>query len=189
MNYLSVIRIPFQKDKIFTFFHDLERLFRLNPQWAVLSIEGDLSTSKGTQFILNIRYDRTEQEIKYTAKIEEFIDGELLTIRLHSDIMPRTFSITVKDEGIASVIEYEETSDKDLCIEEKREINLWIKSIANYIMIQEKKSLFSKALKYFFDKIWLKMSPLGRRIVLIILFIESLALVFFFFILIYLLIF
>lgn len=189
MSYVSAIRIPFERQKAFSFFHNIERLFRLNPQWAVLSIEGDLTFKRGMQFILNIRYDRSEQEVKYTAKLEEFIEGELLTIRLHSDTVSRILSITLRDEGNATVIEYKESSDEDISIEEKREINLWIRSIANYIMIQEKKSLFSKLWKWFLDKIWLKMTPMGRRVVLIIIFIESIALVFFFFLLIYLLIF
>lgn len=189
MGYLSSIRIPFQKDRVFPFFNDIERLLRLNPQWAVLSIEGDLTPEKGVQFTVSIRYDRSEKEIKYIAKVEEFILGELLTIRLDADVMSRVFSMTVRDEGGASVIEYNETSGGEPSVEEKREIHMWLRSIANYITIQEKKTLFSRAWKWFLDKIWLKMSPMGRRVALIIIFTELIAFVFFMLLLIYLLIF
>lgn len=189
MLYSSSIRIPFQRDRIFHFFNDIERLLRLNPQWAVLSVEGDLTPVKGLQFTVNIRYDRSEKEIKYAARIEEFIKGELLTIQLYADVMSRVFSMTVRDEGASSLVEYTEASDREPSVEEKREINLWLRSIANYIIIQEKKTLFSKAWKWFLDKIWLNMSPTGRRIVLIIIFTELLAFVFFIMLLIYLLIF
>lgn len=189
MVYSSSIRIPFQRDRVFPFFNDIERLLRLNPQWAVLSVEGDLTPMKGIQFTVNIRYDRSEKEIKYTARIAEFVEGDFLTIRLDADVMSRVFSMTVRDEGASSIIEYNESSGEELSVEEKREINLWLQSIANYIKVQEKKTLFSKAWKWVLDKIWLKMSPTGRRIVLIIIFMELLAFVFFIMLLIYLLIF
>ena len=189
MAYSGSIRIPLQRDRVYPFFNDIERLLRLNPQWAVLSAEGDLTPAKGAQFAVNVRYDRSDKEIKYTARIEEFIEGELLIIRLDADVMPRVFSVTIRDEGASSIIEYNEAGSEEFSLEEKRELNLWLRSIANYIIIQQKKTLFSKAWKWFLDKIWLKMSPTGRRIVLIIIFTELLAFVFFIMLLIYLLIF
>jgi len=47
-----------------------------------------------------------------------------LTIRLDADMMSRFFSFAISDEGNASVIRYDETSGRDLTVEEKREINL-----------------------------------------------------------------
>lgn len=174
---------------MFLFFNNIERLLRLNPQWGVLSIQGDLTAAKGSQFVINVLYDRSEKEIKYDAKIEEYIEGELITIRLDADFMSRFFSFTVIDDGDASVIKYNETGSGEPQVEKKREIFLWLRSIANYITIQEKKTLFSRVWKWFLDKVWLKMSPSGKRIALIVVISELLALLFFILLLIYLLIF
>lgn len=173
---------------MFLFFNDIERLLRLNPQWGVISIEGDLRAAKGAQFVVNLRYDRSEKEVIYKAKVADYIEGELISIRLDSDLMSRFFSFAVIDDGVASVIKYNETGCGEIQAEEKREIFLWMRSIANYITIEEKKTLFSRLWKKFLDKVWLKMSPSGKRIALIIVISELLALLFFILFLIYLLI-
>jgi len=190
MDYSFTLKIPCSKEKVFSFFYDIEKFFRLNPQWEVLAIEGEVFLKKGSNFILKTRHDRSEKEIKYNATVSELLEGELFKMSLDSaNIEPILFTISVKDGGTSSIIEYKGTMEEEPSAARKREINLWIKSIANYILIQEKKTLFSRVWKWFLDKIWLKMSPSGKRIALIIVLSELLALLFFILLLIYLFIF
>lgn len=189
MSYIAKIVAPHPKDRVFYFFYDIERLLRLNPQWGVLSIEKNISTSKGSYFKVKVRYDLSEQEVEYLAIIEEFVEGSHLTLRLFSHTLPRLFKIKVIEDGARSIIEYEELKDEELSIVEKREINLWLKCIVNYINVFESKDVFSKIWRYYFDKVWLKMTPSGRRLVFFIVLIEIVGLFFFFLYLIYLLIF
>lgn len=189
MSYSSSIRIPVSRERVFSFFHDVEKLLRLNPQWAVIAIEGDLIPKKNSQFSLSVRYDRSENEAKYFATIDDYIDQEFIQIKLEDNQFARTFSFRVADEAGLSLIKYDEQNNYEISIEERNEINLWLRSIANYIMIQEKKTLFSKVWKSFLDKIWIKMSPTGKRVVLIIVFMELIAFIFFILLIIYLLIF
>ncbi|MCX8030843.1 MAG: hypothetical protein N3A59_04590 [Thermodesulfovibrionales bacterium] len=173
---------------MFHFFRDIERLLRLNPQWAVIAMEGHLKAEKGSEFTAYLKYDRSDKEIRYLGKVEEYKEGELIGIRLTAVEMTRFFSFTIYGEGNESIINYRESNGGEPLAEEKREIIFWLRSIANYIIINEKKTLFSKVWKWFLDKVWLKMSPSGKRIALIIVLSEVLALFLFIIFLIYLMI-
>jgi hypothetical protein len=189
LDYSFTLKIPCSKEKVFSFFCDIEKFFRLNPQWELLSLEGEVVLKKGSNFLVHTRHDRSETEFKYNATVDDLVKGEFFTISLEAETHSMLFTISVKDGGDFSIIEYNETMEEEISAARKREINLWIKSIANYILTQEKKTPFSRAWKWFLDKIWLKMSPSGKRIVLIVVISEILALVFFILLLVYLLIF
>lgn len=176
------------REKIFPFFYDLERWFRLNPQWEVLSAEGCANGTKSRRFNLRVRYDRTDEEVDYSGTVEEIRNGELLTIHLDATY-PRRITIKIIEDRDTATLQYEEVSTGEPVIEEKRELNLWVKSVANYLLIQERKTLRSRVWKWFIDRFWLKMSPSGRRIVFFIIVIEATAFGFFILLIIWLLIF
>ena len=69
------------------------------------------------------------------------------------------------------------------------ELNLWLKSVANSILISNRTSLFSRAWEWFLDRYWLKMSPSGRRTVFFVVAAKGLSLVFFLLILVWILLF
>ena len=46
-------------------------------------------------------------------------------------------------------------------------------STAWYLMLQSKNSLPSRIWKFFMDKVWLRMSPAGRRIVILVIISEG----------------
>jgi hypothetical protein len=188
LGYSASLKIPLPKDKIFQFFYDLERWFRLNPQWEVLSAEGCANGIESRIFNLKVRYDRTDEEIDYSGTVEEIRDGELLTIRLNA-AYPRLITIKVIEDNDVANLHYEEVSTDEPIIEEKRELILWVKSIADYLLIQERKTMISSVWKWLIDKFWLKMSPSGRRISLFIIVIETAAFGFFILLIIWLLIF
>lgn len=188
MNYCYEIKVSVPREKIFPFFRDLEKCFRLNPQWAVLETEG-CKCAKGSQSSLKVRYDRSEKEISHTVTVEEYIEDTMVTLRLDSEI-PRLITIRLADSGVnTTTVSYIEAIEKELSSEERVELNFWLKSIINYIMISEKKTLRSRLWKWFIDRFWLKMSPSGRRIALMTVAAEALALVFFILLIVGLLIF
>ncbi len=188
MYYSYEIKVSVPREKIFPVIQDLDKCFRLNPQWAVLSAEG-CKCAKNSNFVLKVRYDRTDMEMSYTVTVEEYIEDSMVTLRLHSE-NPRLISIKLADSGVNSTtVCYIEAIEEELSSEEKVEINFWLKSIINYIIISEKKTLRSRLWKWFIDRLWLKMSPAGRRIALMTVAAEALALIFFILLIIGLLIF
>lgn len=189
MGYSYRLIIPLAKETVFHFFYDFEKWFRLNPQWEVLSLENGKNTEKGSQFNLSVKYDRTEDQVKYKGIVEEFMEGNRLTVRLDAET-PRLITIKVDDaDQNSSILSYDEAGDKEPTIEEKRELSLWVKSIGNYILLSRKSVLWSKIWKWFVDRIWLKLSPSGRRIVFFIVISEVAAFAFFLLLILWLLIF
>jgi len=66
---------------------------------------------------------------------------------------------------------------------------LWVQSIANYAQLSQKKTVTDRVCLWVVDRVWLKMSPAGKRIVLLILVSEAAGFVFFILLLLWLLIF
>lgn len=189
MLYSLPLKASFPKDTIYQFFQDFDTFFRLNLQWTVLYLSDCKDIKKGSKFDLKVRYDRTDKETTYIGTVEEFLKDSVLSIRLDGE-MPRKITIRLEDAGEnASTIYYDELIDREPASEDIRDINLWLKSLVNYISISQKTTIRSKLWKWFLDTAWLKMSPSGRRITFLIVISEAFALAFFILLLISLLLF
>jgi hypothetical protein len=172
MNLSGSIKIPLPKEKILPFFYRLEKWFRLNPQWQVLSIEGDCHIKKGDRFGLRVRYDRIENLVNYDGVVEELIDGRVLSVCLNAETT-RRITLYFGDKGDASVLRQEEIMENNGSPMDQGELNAWLKSVAWYLILQNKNTPWSKLWKFFMDRLWLKMSPSGRRIVLLVVIAEA----------------
>lgn len=178
MNLSASIEIPIPQAKVFPFFYGLETWFRLNPQWQVLSVEGVHHIKKGHRFALKVRYDRSEETVDYDGIVEEFIDGDVLSVRLNAK-KAKHIKVYFADKGNRSLLQQEEIIENEPSETERRDLTSWLKSVACYLMLQNKNTSASKLWKFFMDKLWLKMSPSGRRIVLIIIIAEATGFIFF----------
>lgn len=115
-----------------------------------------------------MRYDISEKEIDYSGSIIDFNPQQII-IKLVGEIS-RIISLKMTEiTNQRTHIAYEETCNEEISTSEKRNIHLWIKSIANYIQITQSKSIFSKIWLKIVDKIWLRLTPAGRRIVFLFL--------------------
>ncbi|MDI1472346.1 MAG: hypothetical protein QMD43_04185 [Thermodesulfovibrio sp.] len=183
MNYSFELILPVGRDFIYKLFTDLEKVFRLNPQWSVLFFERKIKNDPTSNFTLKVRYDISEREINYSGSIIDFNPQQII-IKLDGEIS-RIISLKMTEiTDQKTHIAYEETCNEEISTSEKRNIHLWIKSIANYIQITQRKSIFSKIWLKIIDKIWLRLTPAGRRIVFFIVVAEIASLIFLIFILI-----
>lgn len=188
MNYQQALELEIDPDLIFAFFLNLETWFRLNPQWQVLSYQGEQPLREGSSFALQVEYDRTEQVVDYRGLIVEFQPNRRLTVRLEGNGL-REIQIEVTDARFISILKYRELLEQPLSAPEQLELNLWLKSVANYIQVSHHRQIYSRVWKWFLDRYWLKMSPSGRRTVFFVVAAEGLSLLFFLLILLWLLIF
>lgn len=182
------IEIDLPTLQIFAFFSDLEKWFRLNPQWQVISFQGEPPPREDGAFALEVEYDRSEQKVAYRGLITAVEPVLSLSVRLEGDDV-REMNIEVLPTLTRPVLKYWEVTERPLSEKEQLELVLWLKSVANYILISQRTSLFSRAWKWFYDHYWLKMSPSGRRTVFFVVVGEGLSLVFFLLILAWILIF
>ncbi|HSW63702.1 MAG TPA: hypothetical protein VLH56_10400 [Dissulfurispiraceae bacterium] len=177
MNYSYSLVFALPPQRVFSFFADLQRWFRLNPQWEVESF-GEYSFTKGGSFAVTVRYDRSEEQVAYQACITDFVEGERLALALEG-AQTRKFGITVQPQGSETKLLYEEESESELSDDDKTEINLWLRSVGNYLVVTSRRTLRSRLWKWFVDRIWLRMSPFGRRITIFILLGEAFSLALF----------
>lgn len=188
MHYQQTLELDLDPDLIFSFFLNLETWFRLNPQWQVLSYQGEQPPREGGSFVLQVEYDRTEQVVDYRGLIVEFQPNRRLTVRLEGNGL-REIQIEVNDARFISLLKYRELLEQPLSAPEHMELDLWLKSVVNYIQISHRRSSFSRVWKWFLDRYWLKMSPSGRRTVFFVVAAEGLSLLFFLLILLWFLLF
>jgi hypothetical protein len=188
VDYLHALEIELAREQIFAFFEDLEKWFRLNPQWHVLAYEGSQTFEAGSRFQLEVEYERPEKKISYSGVVTEFDPPTLVTVKLEGEF-PREMTIEVRDARLVSLLKYREPRPTPPSAHEQRELNLWLRSVANYILISHRQSPISRVWKWFLDRYWLKMSPSGRRTVFFVVVAEGLSLVFFLLLIAWLLIF
>lgn len=188
VEYRHALELPLPPDRIHPFFEDLERWFRLNPQWMVQSFRCDTPVEAGARFDLNVEYDRSEVKVSYVGTVEEWRPGRSLTITLKG-VDTRTITIEVAPAGDLSFLKYREVRDSEPTVHEKRELSLWLSAVANYVSVSNRRSLRTRLWKWFVDRVWLKLSPSGRRTVFFVIAAEGLSLVFFLLILLWILFF
>lgn len=188
MTYLDSLELDLTTSQIFSFFHDLEKWFRLNPQWQVISFVPDGPLREGGGFALEVEYDREERKVAYQGLITTWQPDRGFTVTLSGDEV-REIAIEVLDARFISLLKFRETSPKPLAEADTIELKLWLKSVANYILISHRTTPWSRSWKWFLDRYWLKMTPSGRRTVFFVVAAEGLSLVFFLLILMWLLIF
>ncbi|MCX7988532.1 MAG: hypothetical protein N2647_03715 [Thermodesulfovibrio sp.] len=185
MNNKVSFTVPVSAKAIYEVITDLNLLFRLNIQWHIKNHNFTKPITKGSNYSIRLHYDREDTEIEHKVEVLDLIQNSLMITDLKG---AKGRKIIFKLEGISdrhSTFTLEEERDDSLTKEELMELNLWAKSIINYAMISQSKKITSRIWKFILDKIWLKLSPTGRRVVFFIVISEIFALLFFIMLVIY----
>jgi hypothetical protein len=151
------------------FFLDGNAWFRLNPEWEVLSYEDG---------VLRVRYERSEIEVESRTTTADFgatggtviLDGEL----------PRRIALKWEPAGDnGTLLTYREVLPEAIESARLAELNLWLDAAAGYLAIAARRDRRGRLGKWLLDRFWLKMSPTSRRVGLIVIAMEALALLLF----------
>ncbi len=188
VTFQDALELNLTPSQIFPFFRDLEKWFRLNPQWQVISFASPSPLQEGSGFDLEVEYDRQERKVAYRGLVTVWEPDRRLTLRLEGDEI-REMTVEVLDARVVSLLKYREHSQPPVSEADKIELNLWLKSVANYILISHRSTPWSRVWKWFLDRYWLKMTPSGRRTVFFVVAAEGLSLVFFLLILLWIILF
>lgn len=154
------------------FFRKPDTWFRLNPEWEVRRLANAHAFAEGAEFGLEVCYDRSGVEATYRGKTEEWKEGEGFSLLLDGDPQ-RRIRLTLAGEGeTASALVYEELGEAPLEPRQQTERVLWLKSTADYLVIASRRKWRWRALRFLIDKLWLRLSPMGRRVVFLVLVLE-----------------
>ena len=156
------------------FFSDGEAWYRLNPEWEVLS----LTKTDGRQ-MLKVRYERSEQEAEYCrpASADFSSAGGEITF-MGAPTRTITLMLTAYDDR-RTRLDWREAFAKPIETAHLAELNLWLDAAAGYLAFAARTDRRARLARWLLDRIWLRMSPMSRRISLMIVGMEFLALLLF----------
>lgn len=178
--------VPIPKEKVFQVLKNLDLLFRLNIQWHLKSHNFSTAPEQNREYQVVLRWEKDDKESTYTVKILDYQEGEVLDFAIleNTNIIKRIIFLVTSQNNLTT-IDVKEIADYGQSRESLLELNLWVKSILNYAMLLQSDSIFAKIWKSFLDKVYLKLSPTGRRLVFLIVISEIFALLFFILIVLY----
>ncbi len=166
------IQIPVSPETAFRVITDLSTLLRLSPFFTL------------TQFGPP-DYGPPRPWTSYTVTLDYYATHRIETLNLIVDALEpgRSISFAIK-EGALRGIRYDidrseggitltqslilETTDEAVVAGSLNELQLWMRSVGEYMMLAEGGSLFRRLMLGFMDRIWLKLTLSERNIALII---------------------
>jgi hypothetical protein len=148
---------------------DGEALFRLNPEWEVLAYAGDA---------LRVRYERSEAEADYRV-VRADRPGEGASIELVGE-PARRIDLTWRADGDGRLrLDYREAFAAPPDMERGAELTMWLRAFAGYLALTAGGGRKPRVMRWLLDRIWLRMTPTSRRVSLLIVGMEALALLLF----------
>jgi hypothetical protein len=163
------VRVAAPAELAARFFAERETWFRLNPEWEVLEFaDGQLK----------LRYERSEAEVVCRPASADF-SATGGTVLFDTD-PPRRIVLSWLPEGDGVThLSYRETFAAPLEDARRAELNLWLDAAAGYLAIAARTDRKGKFMRWLLDRFWLRMSPTSRRVSLLIVGMEALALLLF----------
>lgn len=162
-------RVGAPPELVAQFFREGNAWFRLNPEWEVLSFADGR---------LRVRYERSEQEAEWRITTAEF-GGAGGTVMFEGDPPRRIVLGWVADAEGGTRLNFREEFQAPVEVERTAELGLWLDAAAGYIALAARSDWRARSGKWLLDRIWLKMSPTARRVGIIIIAMEAMALLLF----------
>lgn len=172
MSFKTAMPLALPRADVMDFFRNPDTWFRLNPEWEVCRLANGHGIAEAAEFRLEVSYDRSCAEAAYRGKTEAWKEGEGFTLLLDGE-PPRRMRLTLAGEGeTVNSLVYEELGETPLEPRQQTERVLWLKSTADYLTIASRRRWHWRALRYLIDRLWLRLSPVGRRVVFLVLVFE-----------------
>jgi len=168
--YEHSLRVAAPLDRVWQFFRDGEAWLRLNPEWEVIALDATH---------LRVRYERSEQEAAYSrpASADFSRDGGTL---IFAGVPERAITLALCAEGERQTrIDWREDFPAPVETARLAELNLWLDAAAGYLALAARTDRRARLACWLLDKFWLRLSPTARRVGLLIVGMEGLALLLF----------
>lgn len=130
---------------------------------------------------LKVRYERSEVEAEYSRLASADFSSAGSAINLTGTATTaRIIRIGLGELDVGQTrIEWHEDFDAPIEDAHRAELNLWFDAALGYLAIAARRDRRGRAMRWLLDRVWLKMSPTGRRVGLLIVGMEMLALLLF----------
>lgn len=152
-----------------SFFAGGDAWFRLNPEWEVLSFKDGR---------LRVRYERSEAQAEWRVATADF-GATGGTVLLDGDESRRMEMTWAPSGNGRTQLGYREEFAAPVATERVAELSVWLDAAAGYLGLAARRDWRARFGKWLLDRVWLKMSPTARRVGLIVIAMEALALLLF----------
>lgn len=163
MAFTGRIRLHLPVETARSSFPGLETWLRLSPEWSVLEF---LPEALGNAIRLRLRLEHDEREVDMSARLAVLDDGWQL--ELVGDGRSRTleFSLTPTTDGCELGLRDEGIADDDGPA--RTAGALWLRATADYMLLSVSSRWRHRLAKRLLDRLWLRMSLTGRRVVILV---------------------
>jgi hypothetical protein len=171
--------LKLKPDKVFDFLRNVKMMLDLTPYFEVKRVEklDGTSPSGETGYRLELIDDVTGQDSNDQITIEECREGGRIEWVFQSEGRRVIFDIQPREGGSRLILKEIYLLSEDIKSGQidrlSRDHLLWIRSIAQYLRLYEKNSLYNRIMRRIIKKTWLPMTPSQRRIALLILLIQG----------------
>lgn len=161
-------------DLVARFFRDGEAWYRLNPEWEVIALDKQSDPHR-----LKVRYERSEQVAEYCRPASADFSSSGGTVTL-AGTPQRTIALTLAaHDDKHTRLDWVETFAAPLEDARRAELNLWGDATAGYLAFAARQDRRARLARWLLDRFWLRLSPTARRVGLLIIGMEALALLLF----------
>jgi hypothetical protein len=173
----STDEIKIDADTAYNLIKDIRRLIRFNPYYEIKDFK-EIGADTYEVFLKNEANNFEEKQI---LRVKRYDADKMIEIKYDSNIgrkLITTINVRPAVEGIRIVAE--DTFDLSGIDKDKstdvidRTIPYWLSQIRSYLKLLEKKTILNKIKLFYKEKIWLEMSPFGRRVARLILILTAL---------------
>ncbi len=169
--------IKIDSNTAYSLIKDIRRLIRFNPYYEIKVFKGIGADT----YEMLLRNEANNFEEKQILRVKRYDADKRIEIKYDSNSgrkIVTTFDVRSAVEGIRIVAE--DTFDLSGIDKDKvmdvidRTIPYWLSQIRAYFKLLEKKTLLNNIRLFYKERIWLEMSPFGRRVARLILILTAL---------------
>lgn len=159
------LSLPLSGDALAAYLPTLETWLRLNPGWTVLGVRLGADPQA---FELRLRQEPDEREDRFDSRLER--NGTRgWRLLLDGGNAHRCIELEVAPAGAACELVLRDSQAAADDAGERRSLALWLRATVDYALLARGTGWRSRLGKWLLDRIWLRMSLTGRRVVILIL--------------------
>lgn len=166
------IQLPVSPETAFRVISDLNTLLRLSPFFTLTRFASSENgpPQRGTIYTVSLEYYATGRVETHRVEIDAFEPAGAVSFTIaEGAVKGIRYDLERSDGGIRlTQTLLLEAADDTVMAGSQNELDLWMRSIGEYLKLAGGRSLFKRLLLRFMDRIWLKLTLSERNIAIII---------------------
>ena len=169
---IESITLPVSPETAFRVASDLNTLLRLSPFFTLtqFALSENGPPQRGTGYMVTLEYYVTGSTAIHRIEVDAFEPNSAVSFAIGEGALKSIRYDIERSEGGIKLTQtlMLEASAETVMAGSQKELNLWMRSVGEYLKLAEGRSLSKRLLLCFMDRIWLKLTLSERNIAIII---------------------